>query len=242
MTRGSNFIDLTGQQYGMLTVLRRGPDVQVSLSKRRTAWVCQCACGGEITARSNNLRTGGTKSCGCQLYKPQATDMTGQRFGRLVAISRDADVIRSNGKPIPTWRCVCDCGTEVVVRSVQLANGNTASCGCLRRDISRERKTVHGGKGTAEYAIWKAMRARCNNRKADNYPYYGGRGIKVCERWNDFANFLADMGPRPDGLTIERTNNDGNYEPGNCIWADMKTQSNNRRPKGCATVGARYAN
>jgi len=101
----------------------------------------------------------------------------------------------------------------------------------------RERETKHGLRRTPEYAIWCTMKARCHNPNAKHYEYYGARGISVCERWrNSFANFIEDMGRRPfDGLSIERYNNDGNYEPNNCVWATKTEQSRNRRPWGSVT-------
>jgi hypothetical protein len=97
--------------------------------------------------------------------------------------------------------------------------------------VLRERNTTHGRAGTPTYFTWIAMRDRVDNPKHISYKYYGGRGIRVCRRWSSFANFFADMGPRPPGLTIERVNNDGHYCPSNCIWADAFTQAQNKRPR-----------
>ena len=159
---------------------------------------------------------------------PAFIDITGQRFNRWTVLARDADY-----RPgFPKWRCICDCGTEVVVRGQALRDGTSKSCGCQRVDSSRktciERNTTHGKSGIPEFKIWAAMRQRCVNPKAMGFNHYGGRGIKVCERWNSFENFLADMGLRPSPKhSIERRNNDGPYDPTNCIWATKKMQANN---------------
>lgn len=155
-------------------------------------------------------------------------DYTGQRWGRLVALSLEAREPKWNDH---RWRFRCDCGAETVAGIKQVKQGHTTSCGCAFRDLLAERNTKHGlsRSNPREYRSWKDMRGRCNNPNDSDFADYGGRGIRVCERWDDFAAFLSDLGPRPDGHTLDRIDVDGNYEPGNCRWADAGQQANNKR-------------
>ena len=130
------------------------------------------------------------------------------------------------------WECLCECGNKTIVSASYLRNGKIKSCGCLRKEgnNTKHQHTSRSHTPSPTYSSWIKAKQRCNNPNVPNWVDYGGRGIKVCDRWLDsFENFLADMGERPDGTTIDRINNDGNYEPGNCKWSTPKEQSNNRR-------------
>jgi hypothetical protein len=152
-------------------------------------------------------------------------DLVGKEFGQLTVVA----LVGRRGNNT-YWQCQCHCGEQKTVRGSHLKSGGIKSCGCLRGH------PTHGegskGQETAEYSAWLGMRKRCQNSKCQDWPDYGGRGIKVCERWQIYTNFLADMGRRPSPKhSLDRIDNDGDYEPSNCRWATPKEQYENRRVK-----------
>ncbi len=159
----------------------------------------------------------------------------GDRYGRLTVIREVKPQVRPCGRQKRMVACMCDCGTTRVVQLGHLRSGGSASCGCARDENFNGFK--HGYVGTPTYRVWQGMRKRCYNPENKSYHNYGGRGISVCDRWLTFENFLEDMGERPDGLTIERVDNNGDYEPGNCRWASRAEQSRNTRRNRLLTHG-----
>lgn len=159
----------------------------------------------------------------------KALELYGLTFSYLTVISR----VRSN-RGGTYWKCKCICGNTTIVRGSSLvrAKGGTKSCGCRKGVIE-----IHGMSYTTEYGAWHSMIQRCINPNMENFTDYGGRGIKVCDRWrNSFLAFFEDMGPKPKGYTLDRINTDGDYEPTNCRWADWETQQNNRRNNTLITM------
>lgn len=157
----------------------------------------------------------------------------GTRYSRWEVIQESAPRFTSAGIAMRQMLCRCDCGTVKIVNWRSLTSGISRSCGCLRVEITKARVTTHGhsrlGYKTRTYEIWCGMIGRCNNAKHRQFCDYGGRGIKICERWLEYPNFLADMGEIPAGMSIDRINNDANYEPSNCRLATPSQQSRNTR-------------
>jgi len=225
------FVDLTGNRVGRWLVIRQ--DCQ-----HKSYWICCCDCGQEKSVRGAHLSAGTTQSCGCfKSEQAHATriDLTGKVFGRWMVLGPDLKRNRY-------WICRCSCGKEKSVHAVSFQHKKGAvslSCGCLKKELARERAKYNGeaADDTPEFRTWRKMKERCFNQKDRAYLNYGGRGITICERWlkgngtfNGYQCFLLDMGRRPSPRhSIDRKENDGNYEPENCRWVTALEQSRNRR-------------
>lgn len=226
-------IDLTGRRFGKLVVTGYSHSLKEDYGVTRAIWNCVCDCGNEIQVKADLLRNGHVRSCGClKLEHEPKEDLTGQRFGRLTVIR----IARRNKYKKILWECLCECGNKTEVISSQLKNGQTKSCGCLKRELTSERKTIHGLSHSKIRSIWKNMISRCENPKRKQYKDYGGRGITVCEEWHDLQTFAEwaytngfDENAEHHQCTLDRIDVNGNYEPSNCRFVDMKVQCRNKR-------------
>ena len=209
--------DLTGRTINELTV------IGYSYKKgNKHYWNCVCSCGNAKVCETHNLLNGNTKTCGSRIHKIE--NLKGNKYGRLTVLNYSHI---KNHKSY--WRCKCECGNETIVRSDCLKDGSTKSCGCFNIDGHKVENPLSQDK---LYHVYHGMIQRCNNSNTKYYKHYGGRGIKVCNEWlkdfNVFKKWAMENGYE-DGLTIDRRDVNGNYEPDNCRWVDQKTQCNNTR-------------
>ncbi len=219
--------DISGNVFGRLTAIRLANRVG-----RISVWECVCECGVTKFIRRSHLLSGAIKSCGCYRKDKaqQVFDISGQEFGRWLAISHSGKVGEEH-----RWLCRCACGTERLVEGRNLRSGASQSCGCLIGETTTARNLTHGLTGTKTYNTWANMIRRCEDATAGGYVRYGGAGVSVCDRWHKFDNFLADMGEAPQGMTIDRRDNSAGYCKDNCRWATATTQARNRAFKATPT-------
>ena len=158
-------------------------------------------------------------------------NLAGKKFGQLTVI----DVAGRGSNSQIFWQCHCSCGNKSQVATANLKNGHTKSCGCYGKSVA----TTHGQSGSKAYRSWQKMRSRCLNPNDTYFKNYGGRGIRICDRWQSFENFYVDMGDRPDERSLDRIDNNGNYTPENCRWATKKEQDRNKRNNRFITFNGR---
>jgi len=225
-------VDITGNRYGKLVVL--------GISAKRTPenkpfWRVRCDCGVEKDVIGNNMKNGVTNSCGCdkrekagakEYYGSTFDDLTGRTYGLWL-------VLEFAGRRAKTafWNCQCECGNVRVVNGQNLKRGYSFSCGCSQKKIAAETAFKHGMSHHPGYAAWSSMKNRCINDRDPDYKYYGAKGVKIWQPWlGSFDQFWQDMGPTwQKGLTLDRENPFGNYEPSNCRWVTWEVQRSNKR-------------
>ena len=236
-----------GETYNGVKVLEKFRE------KEHTKYWCICpVCGERFSMKAETVG----KACRCKKCNAKARiiDLSGQRFGRLVAIEYAGRIVNEHGFRTSLWRCKCDCGKETIVRYPLLTTGNTRSCGCMEAEnkLDNMRKSWENRtKSASSHLIgnlekhplrltWKSMLMRCNNPNVIGFEHYGGRGIRVCDRWSGvggFENFVNDMGERPNGTTLDRIDVNGDYCPQNCRWATTEQQMNNRTDNSRIVLG-----
>lgn len=220
-----------GERYNLLTVIDIEGD---KIGNAVVTALCDCGNTKKIQFKSLRQKKNPTRSCGClrakNLLKPKEV---GSKCGKLTTVKDLGLKAQANGKNRRYVLCHCDCGNKSFeTRWDAVENGDTKSCGCLQAESVREARTTHGLSSTKEYRIWTGMKQRCGNPKEPSYSSYGGRGLTVCERWeNSFENFFEDMGECPVGMSLDRIDNDKGYFPENCRWTDASTQLHNQRKR-----------
>jgi hypothetical protein len=238
---------MIGLKFGRWTVNAESGRTKSRIIK----WLCTCDCGSQRVVDGNSLRRGKSTSCGCAQKEIAANisktitkhkllgrfkPIIGCKFGRLTVL----EYAGNTSKRRTLWKCMCDCGKQTIVLRNSLVRGSTKSCGCMHKEIATvlaaTMNKTHGKSGSKEYKAWLNMRARCADSNVDRFYNYGGRGIKVCDRWSDFSSFISDMGKCPPGYTIERIDVNKGYESSNCRWATPHEQRRNTTVNRIITI------
>lgn len=233
-----NYVDLTGEKFGKLEALRKVNPHITSGGRYITMWECRCGCGNIAIVSSQKLRNGHTTSCGCNKQSNKGgrfSDLTGRKFGRLTVL-KYLDLHERTDKR-KCWLCQCECGEIKSFAANKLINGTTLSCGCLKSERLANLNKKYQYANKRLYSIYAAMLERCYNKKNKEYKNYGGRGIKVCEEWEEnYDKFAAwafsngyNVNAKRGECTIDRINVNLDYSPANCRWISNTEQQNNKR-------------
>jgi hypothetical protein len=236
---GKKLIIKNGDRYGKLKIVSEVIGFRAKSGELKRTFVVKCDCGKTKNVALTDLRSGKTKSCGCLMIATNSKPRKElkKKYNRLTLVK---EIERTNPK-YRKFLTLCDCGNYLEVELDRVTKGNTKSCGCLKKENSHN--IIHGLTKTVEYNSWSSMKSRCYNKNNKCYQDYGGRGIKVCDRWLEpkgqgFLNFLSDMGKRPEvKYSLDRIDVNGMYCPENCRWADDLQQANNKRPMKTKPTG-----